>query len=65
MQIIAGHTHLVYHVLDQEQAPAARRLQPGQLGVDVRRLRLAHELAAALVGDSDRKGFGRAAHPKS
>ena len=38
---------------DQEQAPAARRLVAGQLGLEVGRLGLAESAGAALVGDLD------------
>src|SRR5258708_19779170 len=52
--LIHRHVHLVDHLLDQEQAPAARSLRPGQLGFQVWHVRLRDRLAPALVGDAHR-----------
>src|SRR3954454_5074539 len=53
---VARLARLVDHVLDQEQPPAARALQPRELGLDVRLLALAglgRRGRAAEVGDLD------------
>src|SRR5215207_7910281 len=47
----AGHARLVDHLLDQEQAPAARLLAALELGLDVRCLRLGRLGRVATVGD--------------
>ncbi len=53
MGFVAGDPHLIDHIFDQEQAPAARRLQPGQLGIQVGGFRLRNDLAAAVVADAN------------
>src|SRR4029450_1246085 len=50
--LVNGGPELVDHVLDEEQAPAPRRLQPGQLGLDVGGLDLREGALAPLVGDA-------------
>src|SRR5690242_11879124 len=59
---IAENMHLVNHVLDQKQTPAARRLEFSQLGLDVRRFILLWrgQLAgAAFVADAHGDGLIR------
>jgi hypothetical protein len=50
---VAGDIHIVDHVLDQEQAPAARRLHTLQLGLQVRRFGIEGRWPAPLIGDLD------------
>src|SRR5919202_5129775 len=51
MGLVAGYMHFIHEVLDQEEAPSTRRLQPCQFGLDVRNQRLRHRLIPAAVGD--------------
>src|SRR5207248_9306548 len=48
--VIARDAQLVHHALDQEEAPAARRLLVGQLRLQVWPLRGAYRRATVLVG---------------
>src|SRR5260370_1066708 len=51
-RLIHGHMHLINHLSYQEQAPAARGLQPSQLGFQVRNLCWQDGFAPTLVGDA-------------
>ena len=57
MAFIACDVHIVHQVFYQEQAPPARRLQPGQLGLQVGCLRLRYRLAATMIDDAYRDGL--------
>ena len=52
---VGRDAEVVDHVLDQEEAPAARLLQPFELRLEVGRLGLGDLALAALVGDADER----------
>ena len=53
VHVVGGHVHLIDHILDEKQPPAARRLLPGQLGRQVGRLGFGDGLLQTAVGDAD------------
>ncbi len=55
---VSGDAHLIDHFLDQEQAPAPRRLRARQFGLQVRNLRLrARWRAATPVDDAHQEAL--------
>src|SRR5689334_14408397 len=56
--LVAAHVHLVNHVADQEQAPAAGGLVACELGLEVGLRGIADAPRAALVGDPHADGAG-------
>src|SRR5687768_11853426 len=54
VHVVRCDVHLVHHVLDQEEAPAARLLETGELRFDIGGLDLGDLfVAAAVVRDRD------------
>src|SRR5438093_6651762 len=50
---VGAHVHVVDHVLDQEETPAARLLFAGELRLEIRPRGLGHRAVAAAVRDAD------------
>src|SRR2546427_2454320 len=66
MRCVFKDTHVIHHILDQEQAPAARRLQSGKFGLDVWFNRIAREKAStSMVNDAHQERFIRSLYCNS
>jgi len=58
MRCVFKDMHVIHHILDQEQTPAARRLQSGKVGLNVRFNRIRSEKAGtSMVNDAHQERF--------
>src|SRR5579884_3902543 len=60
--IVVRDIHLIHHVLDEEEAPAARTLQAGELGIQIGDLGVLGNVRLTLVGDANDEIIGRVQH---